>query len=172
MDDALRPILVPLLYTGSTEIDIAEQDLAPLYALPADAVLPILQAIHLRDPDIYVRARAFRTMMSMQNIDKVPLLLDMLESLPVRRQANICYELGELRDPRAAPKLCAMLLTNPDPDVRSIAAVSLADIGDATAIPALEYAQAHDTGSDYEGVPIAHTARWALEELRREIDQL
>ena len=77
-----------------------------------------------------------------------------------------CRELSRFHDARAIGKLSAILLTDPDPDMRYTAAESLAIVADITATAALEYAQAHDTGTDFEGFPIAKMASQALQHIR------
>jgi len=74
-------------------------------------------------------------------------------------------------DSRVIPALCQVLASDKDSDVRFIAAQSLGKVGDASAIPALEYAADHDIGTDYEGRPISDEAGKAIELIRTRLGQ-
>jgi HEAT repeat protein len=58
--------------------------------------------------------------------------------------------------------LAQVLLEDPEPDVRCVAAEALWAVGDERAIPALLYASTHDTGKDYEDRSIANATRNAV----------
>lgn len=75
-------------------------------------------------------------------------------------------DLQSFRDPRAVAALCQVIRQHPDPDIRYFAAESLSVIGDERAFPALEYMRDHDTDKDYEDVPLADTAQWALDRIQ------
>lgn len=65
----------------------------------------------------------------------------------------------------AVPALAHLLTTDTDELVRSLAASALGDIGDASALPALEAAAANDRGTDHEGVPNSRVARKAIQKI-------
>jgi HEAT repeat protein len=127
--------------------------------------MPILLDIYDHEMDRYVRARAFRAILAIHDFDRVAFLINILEGSTVESQYNAGYELRYFQDPRAIAKLCSILLENQDPNMRYVAAESLASFNDVTAIRALEYARDHDTEEDYEGVSISETAKWALDKI-------
>jgi hypothetical protein len=53
--------------------------------------------------------------------------------------------------------------------VRYFAIEAVTNVGDAIVLAALAYARDHDTGVDYEGVPLADTAQWAIDKINRRI---
>jgi HEAT repeat protein len=65
----------------------------------------------------------------------------------------------------AVPALVHLLTADSDELVRSLAASALGDLGDGSALPALEAAAANDHGTDHEGVPNSRTARKAIQKI-------
>jgi HEAT repeat protein len=166
MSDSIKHTITRILYNDSKKVDLSESDIELLNLFPIDSVISILLNIYEHETDKYVRARAFRAILALHDFDKVAFLIDILDRAPVEWQYNACYELRYFQDARAVAKLCAVLLENSTPDLRYVAAESLADFDDLTAIQALEYARDHDTGEDYEGVPVSETAKWSLDKIR------
>src|SRR5207249_4024842 len=73
-------------------------------------------------------------------------------------RVNAIHVLWQLGSRTAAPLIARLLATDPDEVVRSWAALSLADLGDALVLPVLMTAAEEDTGTDHEGRPIRETA--------------
>ena len=128
-----------------------------------------MRDIFERESNAKVRGRAFYAILTIQGFDRVQFLLDLFEGSSIDWQIAYYEELSRFHDSRAIAKLCNILLEDSDPDMRYTAAESLAEIGDSTAIAALEYAQANDSGTDYEGFPIADMAGEALQRIRSRI---
>jgi hypothetical protein len=79
-----------------------------------------------------------------------------------------CTELAAYRDPRAIAALSEVLATDEDGDVRFSAARGLQKVGGASALPALDRAVSHDTGTNWEGWTVAGAAWKAVERIRGE----
>jgi HEAT repeat protein len=166
MTTGIDNIIHIIIFNGSLSVEISAEDINTLNSLPTDAVFKILKDIYTTVSDRYVRARSYSALMAITNLDKVQFLLEMFHYPPEDMHATYCYELADFDDPRATEQLCHILLSNPDPDLRSIAATSLSKHDDPLAIQALEYAKEHDTGDDFEGVSVQYTAQWALNQIR------
>jgi HEAT repeat protein len=146
-------------------VEITESDAEFFNSLPVSEVAPTLLEIFKTTTDPSVESRAFDALLKLKQFDKVQFLIDLFNKSSVDWRIACCRGLSRFQDPRAIVKLCDALLYDNDPDVRYVAAESLAIIGDHTAIAALEYAKAHDTGKDYEGFRVADMARQALEQI-------
>ena len=177
MQEFVKDIVMRILYKQSPDIDLSEHEAALLDSLPPVESIPLLREIFDHEPDEAVKSRTFDAILAIRGFDRVQFLLDLLDQAWIDLQSAYdwrlvgwrlayCRQLARFPDPRAIAKLCAILRHDPDPDMRYTAAESLAEVGDATAIAALEYAQAHDPGTDYEGFPIARMAGQALQQIR------
>lgn len=171
MSDVVKHVIYQVLFNKSCDVDILDSDIELLNTLPVDSVVSILRDVYDNESDVYVRARAFSAIMSISKFDKVYFLMDILEKTPTTRHYNACYELRYFQDYRAMIKLCNILLINPDPNLRYIAAESLANFDDATVIQALETARDHDTGENFEGFPVSEMAEWALKKIHNRMNQ-
>jgi hypothetical protein len=60
-----------------------------------------------------------------------------------------------------------VLVEDADPTVHYFAIEAVTNHGDATVFPALAYVRDHATDVDYEGRPVADTARWAIGKISR-----
>ncbi len=77
--------------------------------------------------------------------------------------------MATFQDARAITKLCTVLETDEDPDVRYVAAESLGDIGDRSTFSVLDHASKYDTGVDYEGFAVSRAAQEALDRIRQRL---
>lgn len=166
MNTSVNDMITSIIYTGSLEVELSEQDVTQLNALPMEQVVPLLRAIFEDEREMVAQSRAFSALLAIQGFDHVQFLVNLLDLSQFGWRAAYCRNLSEASDPRAIASLCAILHNDPDSDMRYIAAESLAVIGDLTAVAALEEAQANDTGTDYEGLRVADMARQALERIR------
>jgi HEAT repeat protein len=91
----------------------------------------------------------------------LPLLTDPLDYV----RWHIAGLLHDNVDERAIAPLIDRLLQDPDSGVRYNACWALCAIGDARAIPALNHASLHDSGTDYEGRTIRDLAAEAVCEI-------
>ena len=110
--------------------------------------------------------------MAIEEFDRVKFLLDLLAQPSTDWRSEgwrwaYCEALSRFHDPRAIATLCKLLLEDPDPDIRYVAAESLGIIGDETAVEALKIARKNDKGRDFEGFPISKAAGQALRQIRR-----
>jgi HEAT repeat protein len=170
MNDYVKDVVMQVIYKKSPIIDLSKQEIDLLNSLPADRLVSVLQDIFAKESNATIRGRAFFAILAIQAFDRVQFLLDLFEGSSIEWQIAYCEELSRFHDPRAIAKLCSILLEDSDPDMRYTAAESLAKIGDARAIRALEYARDNDTGNDYEGFPIADMASEALQKIRSRIN--
>lgn len=146
-------------------VEITKSDAEFFNSLPVSEVAPALLEIFENTTNSTTRSRVFDALLKLEGFDKVQFLIELFDRSSDGWPAACCRHLSEFRDRRAIAKLCDVLLHDSDPDVRYVAAESLAIIGDHTAIEALERATAHDTGKDYEGFRVADMARQALEQI-------
>lgn len=159
-----------IICNDSLDLDLPEADVVLLRSFPVDVAIPILRDIFDRETDPIVQSRAYRQILSFPDIDKVGFILDVFDKSTAGWQAAFCETLSHFHDPRAISKLCKVLLENKDPDVRFSAAEALAEIGDSTAVEALEYASQNDQSVDYEGFSISKMAHEALRKVRMRIE--
>jgi HEAT repeat protein len=169
MNDLVKNATMQIIYKKSSVMDLSKQEIDLLNSFPVDKVVPTLREIFEKEDNATVRGRAFYAILTIQGFDRVQFLLDLFEGSSTDWQIAYCRELSRFHDSLAIAKLCNILLEDADPDMRYVAAESLAEIGDSTAIAALEHAQEHDTGTDYEGFPIADIAGEALQKIRSRI---
>ena len=151
-----------MIYKDSLDTELQESDISLLNSLPLEKVVSVLRTIFDKEHSSVVKSRAYHAILSIQKLDKVQFLIDTFGGASIDWQIAYCRSLAQFHDPRAITKLCKVLLENVDADVRYVAAESLSEIGDSTAVTALEHAQQNDTGKDFEGFAIADIARQAL----------
>lgn len=92
-----------------------------------------------------------------------PLLEDPRTEPEMRHE--ICGLMSMFGDERAIEPLIRCLGHDPDGNVRAIAAFALGEIGDESVLPSLRWAQEHDQGTDYEGMPMKILAQDAIDEI-------
>lgn len=171
VNEYVKDAVMQIVYKKPPFIEPSSQDIDLLNSLPISEVVPLLRDIFDKEHNARMRGRAFYAILTIQGFDRVQFLLDLFDRSSVDWQIACCQELARFPDPRAIAKLCCILLEAADPDLRYTAAESLAAIGDATALPALDFAQQHDTGTDYEGFPVAEMAGEALQQTQRRISK-
>jgi hypothetical protein len=171
MNDYIRNTITQIVYKNDLDINLSDAEIDLLNSLPVDEVAPILVTIFKQESDLDTKSRAYHGILALEHFDRVQFLLDMLESSSVDWYFAYCKDLAFFHDRRAMAKLCNILLEDPEPDLRYVAAESLAEMGDTTAIAALEYAQHNDTGCDFEGFPIAEMAGQAIQKIRERLNK-
>jgi HEAT repeat protein len=169
MNNHVKDVVMQVIYKKSPIINPSKQDIDLLNSLPVERVVPILRDVFDKESNPTVRGRAFYAILSVQGFDCVQFLLDLFEGSSIDWQIAYCKELSHFHDSRAIAKLCSILLEHSNPDMRYTAAESLAEIGDSTAMAALEHARETDTGTDYEGFPIADIASEAFQKIQSRI---
>jgi HEAT repeat protein len=84
---------------------------------------------------------------------------------------TVCELLRGCPDARVVLPLVKVLQTDPDPNVRLVAAEALIADGDERAIPALAHTEKHDKGKDYEDRTIANAAHEAIVAIEKRTNQ-
>ena len=167
MKDKLKDTIMQILLHDINEIDLTEVEKTYINELPRDEVFIILKEIYLEQKDRFIQAKAYDAILSIEKLDKVQFLVDMFDNGPIEQKSTHCYELGYLDDQRAAEKLCAILLDDYNPNVRYIAATSLANFDDKTSVNTLEYACKHDFEENFEGISVSQMAAVALQRIQQ-----
>ncbi|ULH18267.1 HEAT repeat domain-containing protein (plasmid) [Deinococcus sp. KNUC1210] len=134
-------------------------------------IFPFLHDIFLNSDDPWSSGQALEAMVQLPHHDTLGLLADLLHHAQPEWRWVACSRLAERRGPEVTRLLCDTLLQDPDPDVRFNAAEALKTAGDETALPALEDAERYDSGTDYEGWPIAGAARAAIDAIAVTLQQ-
>lgn len=148
----------------------SETVLSLMNRCPIDQVVPLLERLRLSS-DASTRERAFQCLMNLAGFDQVGFLISTLSTEPdANWRAVYCDRLAEFRDSRAIRALCDALVSDEDGEVRFAAASGLKQVGDASALPALDHAVWHDIGTDWEGRIIAVLAWKVAQQLRGEPD--
>lgn len=158
-----------VIYNDPLNAELSSEDVDLLNSLPSDEIASILKSMFDVEKDFIVRSKIYEAILVLENLDTVQFLLDIFEQSPISWQTIYCRSLSKFKDSRAITKLCDVLLKSKDSNMRYVAAESLAEIGDSTAIPALEYAQKNDAGVDFEEFPISDMAREALIKIRSKL---
>ncbi|MEF2278803.1 HEAT repeat domain-containing protein [Deinococcus sp. YIM 134068] len=109
-----------------------------------------------------LRSRAFRAILNLKDRDPIIFLEELLLQPESGWRWAACRNLAEHPGSHAILLLAHTLVHDKDADVRFIAAESLGIVGDESGLPALQHAEQHDSGCDYEGFPIAEAARAAI----------
>jgi HEAT repeat protein len=160
---------------GSIEYSPKERDLALEHLLELNkektqlVLLSILSDRNYPDPE--VRYRAANAMASIDPYSCPKLLLPFLNDPDYHIRMEVCgriYNYGyiyhENFDEAILP-LTGILRHDAEVSVRLIAAHALRVLGDKRAIPALQWAQEHDDGEDWEGRSVRDAAVEAMEEI-------
>ena len=149
--DATQPLIDALVRSG--ELVSTLREIAEALGLIGDtrAVEPLLQFLFLPQiaGDSWTQRDVIEALGLLQDARAVDPLIQLLVQSPdtyVRRE--IMQAFGEIGDSRAAQAVIAVLENlSVDSFERATAAIALGDIGDAAAIPALEYARDNDPDS-------------------------
>ena len=170
MNDYTSDVVIHILCKDTLDARVSEDEVVLLNSLPTEEIIPILQRVFYQEHDDVVKSRAFDAIVSIQAFDKVQFLLNLLNLSSPGWRAAYCEELSRFHDARAIAQFCEILEDDPDPDLRYVAAESLAKVGDSAATKVLKYAQKHDKGKDYEGFRVADMASQALQQIRKRLD--
>lgn len=164
MNSSVSNIIMKTIKSIPVEITGGEEAL--FNSLPTNAVVATLQELIHSESDPIIVSRAFDALLKMKSFDKVQFLISLSDENPQKWRFTCCQALSKFQDPRAVKKLCEIVMKDDDPDVRYVATESLAEIGDETAVPILEYLSIHDTGEDYEGFRVADMANQAIQRIQ------
>lgn len=135
-----------------------------LYSMESAEVVSALETL-VRNATHPFNSRAMDALLKLNDFDKVGYLINLFDERPEWAFA-LCEDFTRFPEPRAIQKLCDIVTHYADPDVRFNATVSLAEIGDETAIAVLEHVILHDKGEHWEGLPIADMAKKAMERIQ------
>lgn len=115
--------------------------------------------------DVEVMCDAAEGLLRIDACQYLPLVLPLLadSSAVVRRET--CGLMHDFGDSRAVPALVKLLSSDPEGDIRHIAAYALGGIGDNSALAALRKAAESDEGTDYEGRGVRDAAAEAIDEI-------
>lgn len=158
-------VLVRALISNTQSLYLTDHEQRVIDDLPSDMVLSILADMFDTVDNDDIQARAYEAILRLTHVDHVVFLIDRLETNGSWRAA-IGEDLTLFPDARSTPPLINVLLHDPDPDLRYVAADSLGAIGTVAALDALEYAASHDDGEDYEMRRVADMAREAIIRIR------
>jgi HEAT repeat protein len=137
MSDPLKPQIEKLL--RGEEFDRLNE----LVALGTKAV-PTLVEILQQHPDADMRARAAVALGLIGDKQAVPMLKKALDTSDPQQKVSVIEALGKLAGAEATEEL-VKLLNDPDPSVLKVAVRGLAEVGNKTAIAALETLHAGST---------------------------
>jgi HEAT repeat protein len=135
------------------------------------AFVPREEAVQLLDrlasePDLEFQARAIDGMVKISREDAEALATRFLNDPASHLHLHAVRALWNIASRRSVPLIINALKYDREQLARSWAAFALGDLGDASALPALEAAAENDNGTDHEGRPIRDTARKSIEKIR------
>ncbi len=139
--------------------------LGELSSIPHEEAIRLLQQLVLETSGAF-RSRAMEGMAKIAPERAEVLALQLLTDPEWFVRVDAMNVLRKSRSRTAAPLIARLLATDPDEIVRSWAAFSLGQLGDASVIPVLAMAAEQDKGSDHEGRPIRETALNSIEMIR------
>ncbi|MFC6592331.1 HEAT repeat domain-containing protein [Deinococcus lacus] len=119
--------------------------------------------------------QAFDALIQMPRREPAQFLAEVLRHSDAGWRCAGCRALGNLgarSSSKAIQLLCTALLQDEDADVRYAAAEALEEVGDETALSALQFTIEHDKGVDYETFPIAGAAQKAVNAIQRRRSEL
>ena len=138
-----------------------DKTIAILRSRESKRTLPHLEDL-LNGPDPDLRCNAAEALIALDPSSAVPKVLHLLRDEVTYVRFNLCIMLCDYPDSRAVESLIETLLHDPDSNTRYHAAVALGKIRDKRAVEALQWAEANDSGKDYEDDPVSRAARRAL----------
>jgi hypothetical protein len=166
MENQTKDMVNSIIYSNTISSNLSKEDMLTLNSLPTEGVYFTLKAIFLSESNRIIKSRAFGAMIGLEALDRVGMLFDLYKGSTIDWQIVYTKSLSQFKDDRAIKKLCEILLKARNSDLRFVAAESLAQIGDASSLPALEHAVQHDKGKDYEGFTIAEAASEAIKQIQ------
>jgi HEAT repeat protein len=158
------------LIEQSNEVRLNKYEVDFLNSMSSEKVLPVLESQFLSTSNSIKKSWIFDAILSIQNFDKVGFLIRMLELLSQDWKYACCRRLSKFNDSRAVHELCKILVESDDPDLRFIAAESLAEIGDEVSIITLQKTVENDKGVDYETFPISGAAQKAIDRIKERLN--
>ena len=168
MGDAIDLQVRQILYTNP-KAELSPVDIDILNTLPIGAVREVIRRIYVTETNRDVIGKTYDAILALQQLDTVAFFIDVCDERTSGGRTTCYQTLGDFSDSRAIAKLCQVLVEDPDPTVRYFAIEAVTNFGDATVLPILAYARDHDAGVDYEGVPLADTAQWAIDKINLRI---
>lgn len=135
-----------------------------LKALDRESTIGVLASM-LNSPDAELRCDAAEALLRIDSSQTIGLVLPLLTDPDKVVRWNTCGLMHDFGDKRALQMLAKVLLSDPEGDVRHIAAYALGEIGDISVLPALRRAVEVDDGTDYRGDPVRDVATEAIENI-------
>jgi HEAT repeat protein len=125
------------------------QSILQLKSLNPDRTICTLTEL-LHSPESDIRCISAEVLFRLNAPNATALILSLLHDPVASVRWYVCGLLHDFGGADASSHLATVLLTDPDGDVRLLAAAALQKIGDQTVIPALRKAHQHDDGTDSE----------------------
>lgn len=128
------------------------------------AIEPILLDL-LQDPNVQIRCDASKAIRVINSDQAVNFLLTLLYDNDSTVRWHTCGLLYDIGDSRAVESLMQLLKSEPDGDVRYVAALALGKIGDKRALPTLQWTVDHDEGVNLQDDPVRLAAQEAIDRI-------
>lgn len=141
-----------------------DRAIAEIQSLPKDDVLKVLIELQ-NESNPSVACDAAGMIVRLDPHRAVDLILPLLGHEEPNVRWCICGLLTNCGDHRATESLTKVLLNDPAPHVRLVAANALEQIKDPASLPALRHAADNDKGENREGRTVAEAARKAIERI-------
>lgn len=164
-DSTLRQQILNRVMALHGGIGNFESSIRELGLMDRQSVLDVLGGLIVEDPNPEIRGNASTCLLKLAGASAVPQVLPLLDHPDQSLRWHVCGLLHDFGDERAVPNLAKVLLEDPEPKVRIVAAWALEKHGDLRALPALHHAADTDTGADWEGRTVADAARGAIERI-------
>jgi HEAT repeat protein len=143
---------------------VRQDAVSALKAFDRGAVIDSLSRL-LTHQDPESRCDAAEALLRIDADRTIDLVLPLLSDISSVVRWHTCGLLHDFGDRRAIPGLVRVLLNDGEPDVRLFAADALGEIGDQSALAALQQASKTDAGEDYEGRRVRDAAAAAIESI-------
>ena len=144
------------------ESEISETAYQRLTEIDREEVIEVLTQL-LDSPNSNLRCQAAETLVKLSPERGPGIILPYIESADSTFRWVICGLLSSYGTKEAVVPLINVLQSDPEADIRMLAAFALGRISDKRAVPALQRAQQHDKGTDYEGRRVADVAADAID---------
>ena len=142
-----------------------ERNIRELGLMDRQSVLDVLGALVAQDPNPEIRGNASTCLLKLAGPSALQLVLPLLDHPDQSLRWHVCGLLHDFGDKTVVPYLTNVLLEDPEPGVRIVAAWALEKHGNLSALPALQHAAENDKGADWEGRTVADAARQAIERI-------
>jgi HEAT repeat protein len=127
---------------------------------------PVLMKL-IEDSDPNLRCDAAEALLVIHNKNNLGPVVRLLEDQIDFVRWNICGLLHDFGTSQVTPNLVHVLLNDPEPRVRGMAAWALGAIGDSTSIASLDHAAKNDDETDDEGRLVSDFAIKAIREIEQ-----